>query len=358
MTPIRIRPVWAINTASGQPLPPRLLELLVQVQARGSLQAACPALGLSYRHAWDLLRQGEALLGSPLLSMARGKGSTLTPLGGKLVWAQRRIDARLGPLLETLAGELSAELSEDLAPSLKLPAAGLRLHASHGFAIEALLATLRQQGVAVEHRYASTVAATAALVEGHADVAGLHLPEGPLAERIQAHYAPWLGQPGAAQPGWRVMHVARRRQGLMVAPGNPRGIRGLGDLPSPGLRFINRQPEAGTRLLLEGLLAEQGQSGASIRGFEQVEFTHAAVATYVASGMADVGFGLETAARQCQLDFIPLAQERYFLLCHPDTLQHPAMQALGQALRSEDWLCQIKGLPGYQAEGAGEHQPW
>lgn len=355
---IRIRPVWAINTASGSPLPARLLELLVQVQTCGSLQAASTALGLSYRHAWDLLRQGESLLGGPLLSMARGKGSTLTPLGAKLVWAQRRIDARLGPLLETLANELSAELSAELAPSLHLPAPALRLDASHGFAIEALLASLSAQGVALEHRYASTVAAAAALQEGHADIAGLHLPEGPLEAVARARYAPWLGASQAAQPGWQMIHIAHRRQGLMLPPGNPRGLSQLSDLARPELRFINRQADSGTRLLLEGLLAQQGLSGAQIRGFEQSEFTHAAVAAYVASGMADAGFGLETAARQFKLDFIPLARERYFLVCRPSTLQHPTLQALRQALQDPALLAQLNALPGYQADEAGKLQAW
>lgn len=355
---IRIRPVWAINTTSGSPLPARLLELLVQVQASGSLQAASTAQGLSYRHAWDLLRQGESLLGGPLLSMARGKGSTLTPLGAKLVWAQRRIDARLGPLLETLANELSAELSAELAPSLHLPSPALRLDASHGFAIEALLATLSAQGVALEHRYASTVAAAAALHEGHADIAGLHLPEGPLEALARARYAPWLGETQAAKPGWQMIHIARRRQGLMLPPGNPGGISDLRDLARPDLRFINRQADSGTRLLLEGLLAQQGLSGAQIRGFEQSEFTHAAVAAYVASGMANAGFGLETAARQFKLDFIPLASERYCLVCRPAYLQHPTLLALRQALQNPALRTQLNALPGYQADEAGDVMPW
>ena len=81
----------------GPPLPHRLLELLVQVQAKGSLQSASQALGLSYRHAWDLVRQGEAHFGQPLLHMARGRGSRLSPLGDKLVWADHRHRRPLHP---------------------------------------------------------------------------------------------------------------------------------------------------------------------------------------------------------------------------------------------------------------------
>ena len=103
MKRISIKPVWTLHDPDRPPLPPRLLDLLVQVQATGSLLAACQPLGLSYRHAWDLVRQGEAHFDTQLLHMERGKGSTLTPLGEKLVWADHRIHARLKPVLESLA---------------------------------------------------------------------------------------------------------------------------------------------------------------------------------------------------------------------------------------------------------------
>src|SRR5574343_1446333 len=98
MKHITIRPVWTIQDPGGPPLPHRLLELLVQVQAKGSLQSASQHLGMSYRHAWDLVRQGEAHFKSTLLHMERGKGSRLSALGEKLVWADHRITARLAPV--------------------------------------------------------------------------------------------------------------------------------------------------------------------------------------------------------------------------------------------------------------------
>src|SRR5262245_7842591 len=106
MTKVSIRPVWTITDDGGDSLSPRLLEVLAQVHEHGSLSAACRANGASYRHAWNLVRDGERQLQAALLRMERGKGSTLTPLGEKLVWATHRIAARLGPTLETLASEL------------------------------------------------------------------------------------------------------------------------------------------------------------------------------------------------------------------------------------------------------------
>ena len=114
MHKVFIRPQWTItrpgSAPDGDALSPRLLTLLVHVAGHGSLSAACRATGQSYRHAWDTIRHGEAWFGAPLLRMERGRGSTLTPLAEKLVWADRRIAARLAPSLDSLASELEVEL--------------------------------------------------------------------------------------------------------------------------------------------------------------------------------------------------------------------------------------------------------
>lgn len=348
MKHITIRPVWTIQDPGGPPLPHRLLELLVQVQAKGSLQSASQALGLSYRHAWDLVRQGEAHFGQPLLHMARGRGSRLSPLGDKLVWADHRIQARLRPALDSLASELATEIGRVVEGSPER----LRVHASHGFAIEALFEALGRQGLAVERRYGSTTAALAALREHACDAAGLHLPLGPLQRPALAQWARWLDDPGL----W-VLDIATRRQGLLLPAGNPRKLYELADLLRPGVRFINREPGSGTRFLLEGLLAQAGLDPAAIAGFEQGEYTHAAVAAYVASGMADAGFGLEPPARQFGLDFVPLARERYFLLCRADTLDSAPMQALRSVLTEPGFRAVVDALPGYHAEHAGRATP-
>ena len=339
---VSIRPTWTIQDADGPALPLRLIELLVQVHATGSLSTAARALGLSYRHAWDLVRQGEAQFRAPLLHTARGRGSTLTELGEKIVWADHRIVARLKPVLDSLASELSAEIGR----ALRAGTAPLRVHASHGFAVELLIERMTQRGLPVELTYGSSSAAAAALHDGDCDVAGLHVPIGTLQEPALAHYARWLSGEDLT-----VVDLAVRRQGLMVRAGNPKGLRTLGDLARSDVRFVNRQAGSGTRLLLEGLLHEQGVEPARILGFEQFEYTHAAVAAYVASGMADAGFGLEPPARRFGLDFVPLATERYFLLCRTDVLGTPAVAALLETLGAlRDALA---ALPGYDASIAG-----
>ena len=342
---VSITPVCAIRHADGRVLGSRVVDLLVRVDGHGSLSAACTALGVSYRHAWQLLREGEALFGQPLLVMERGKGSQLTALGERLVWAQRRIQARLAPALDTLASELSAEIGKLLsaAPS------PLRIHASHGFAVQALHELLLRSGSTHELKYCGTAEALASLGQGGCEVAGFHVPMGAFEAEAVAHYRPWL-QSGQH----RVIQLARRRQGLMVAPGNPKRIYEIADLARPGVRFINRQPGSGTRFLLDLLLRAEGIDPATIRGYEQCEYTHAAVAAYVASDMADAGFGVEVPARQFKLEFIPTQVERYFLLCDEKTLETPAVREVLAILRSEDYQSAVNQLPGYRAEGAGQ----
>lgn len=341
---VTIQPRWSITRSDGQTLAQRLVDVLVDVHEHGSLSRACQLSGTSYRHAWQLIREGEALFGVPLLTMARGKGSSLTELGAKLVWADRRINARLSPLFVSLASELEAEIEKVCAPLHAL----LHIHANHGFAVETLRTFLAQAGVPHELKYCGSVEAVAALHAQGCDVAGFAVPLGEFEPAVVAHYSRWL-----SVRSQKIIHVTTRQQGVMVASGNPFKIYELKDLARPGVRFINRQPGSGTRLLLDLMMQKQGLAQSAIHGYEQCEFTHAAIAAYVASGMADAGFGVETPARRFKLDFIPSQTERYFLLCDERVLDtEPVQQMLG-VLRSDAFKAAVNQLPGYRADGAG-----
>ncbi|TDP88195.1 molybdate transport repressor ModE-like protein [Aquabacterium commune] len=345
MHTVSITPHWTITDDSGQQLSPRLLSLLAEVQEHGSLSGACKHTGASYRHAWNLVRQGQAQLGMPLLNMDRGKGSTLTPLAERLVWAGHRIQARLSPTLESLASELEAELGRVLSAG----ATGLRVHASHGFAVEKLLEVLAQRGERIDRKYVGSQEGVASLHAGSCDLAGFHVPQGVFEDVALQHYAQWLSPKHS-----RVIHMATRRQGLFVAHGNPLEIYGVQDLARKGVRFVNRQPSSGTRFLLECCLRQAKVPTSQIAGWELAEFTHAAVAAYVASGMADVGFGVEPPARRFKLDFVPVATERYFFLCRDADLQRPELQAVLEVMRGEAFHAVVNALPGYSAVKCGQ----
>ena len=345
MFKMSIKPQWQLERADGRQLMPHLVSLLARVHESHTLTEAAAQLGLSYRYAWGLLQEGHRAFGVPLVKMQRGRGAALTPLGEKLVWADRRIAARLTPLLDSLASELEVEVERALSHEQNI----LRLQASHGFAVQALRQWLLQEQVPVDLKYRNVQEALGSLNGGGCDLAGFHVPLGELQAPTLRHYA------GALRPDQhRLVHLATRRQGLMVAPRNPKRIAGVADLTRQDVSFVNRHEGSGTRLLLDLLLQREGLDGHSaVHGYDNCEFTHAAVAAYVASGMADAGLGVEPAARRFELDFLPVASERYFFVCNAKLLATPMMRRILDALANPGFQRTVNALPGYDAAGCG-----
>jgi molybdate-binding protein len=138
-----------------------------------------------------------------------------------------------------------------------------------------------------------------------------------------------------------------------MQPDNPKGIQSLQDLVRTRARFINRQRGSGTRLAVERLLEEQGIDRGEIVGFYSEEFTHLAVAAAVASGMADVGVGIEAAARKLRLAFIPLFTEDYYLLAKKEMLEQKNVADLIAVLKSATFRSLVSAIPGYDVQEAG-----
>jgi putative molybdopterin biosynthesis protein len=107
--------------------------------------------------------------------------------------------------------------------------------------------------------------------------------------------------------------LAHRTQGLMLAPGNPKSIRGIRDLARPGIRFVNRNRGSGTRLWVERELSRSGVQPRSVRGYASEVATHSDAASLIHTGRADVSLGLQAAAFQHDLGFLPIFEERYDL---------------------------------------------
>lgn len=347
MKKIQITPAWRFHNENGEELNPALFSLLSAIHQHGNLSEACREIGISYRHGWNLLQRWGQFFGSDLVTKQRGKGALLTQLGEKLIWAQQRINARLRPQLDSLASELSIELNRELNKQNPL----LKLYASHGYAVALLPEAIKS--LQVNMQYTTGLLATRALLNMECDLAGIHLPSHP-------EHWPTISRKMMRQLENKKIHViplAERQQGLMVKQGNPLHIQGLSDLSGSGIRFINRQKDSGTRALLDHLLKMNKTDSRQIHGYQTEEYTHSAVAAYVASGMADAGFGVEAAARQFGLDFIPVSREKYLFVCHSHFIRQPAAQAFVDELTNTDTVSRINQLPGYQCISSEQIEP-
>jgi putative molybdopterin biosynthesis protein len=322
-----------------------LLDMLQALQQSGSISGAAKALGLSYRHAWGELKRWEEELGQGLVHWERGQRAQLTEFATKLLWAERQAQARLAPQIEALRADIERAFSVAFDDSAHV----LTLYASHDHALPLLRDFCAPRGLHVDVRFMGSVDAVAQLNAGRCVMAGFHCVSQPSAKSLTARsYKPLL-KPGLH----KLIGFAQRSQGLMVAPGNPLRVQGLADLARPDLRFANRAAGAGTRVLLDDLLAQAGLRTTDINGYSHEEPSHAAVAQAIVSGGADVGLGLEAAASQARLGFVPLLRERYYLVCLKNALASPPVQALLGALADSAWEVQLAGVRGYASDNSG-----
>lgn len=343
-----------------------LIDLLQAVSTQGSISAGARQLGLSYRHVWGELKRWETELGDELLIWEKGQSARLSEFGSKLMWAERQAQARLAPQIEALR----AELERSFAVAFDDSAHVVTLYASHDDALSQLreaattLSIPPSTKLHLDIRFTGSVDAIRALNEGRCVMAGFHTLENrgkdTPTERI---YKPLL-KPGLH----KIIGFASRTQGLMVAPDNPLNVSGLVDLTlekkGKPIRFANRALGTGTRVVLDELLATAGLNASDINGYDHTEPSHAAVAHAVQSGQADTGVGIEAAAVQAGLAFVPLAQEHYHLVCLKSALEQPGIVALQALLQTPQWQAVIAAIPGNTASKSGEVQslrkvlPW
>lgn len=337
----------ATDAAAAGPLSHPLFEMLGAIHAAGSIAAAARRVGRSYRHVWGEIKRWEDAFDRPLVRWVKGSPATLSPFGEKLLWAERRARARLAPQLESL----HAELERAFAIAFDDEAQVLTIYASHDHALPALRElAARQERLHLDVQFTGSVDALAALNAGRCEVAGCHALVGAAADSPTGRAFRPLLEPGRH----KLLACAWRTQGLLVPAGNPRRLTGLADLAAAGMRFAHRQPGAGSRVLLDELLARAGVDAAGIDGRSEAgEPSHEAVAAAVASGAADAGFGIESAARRHGLDFVALAEERYMLVCLKSALEQAPLRALRDLLAGAAWREALARVPGYVAGDAG-----
>ena len=187
-----------------------------------------------------------------------------------------------------------------------------------------------------------------ALSRGEAHLAGSHLLDPETGEYNLKYIKQVLPEIPV-----KVIVLVGRQQGLLVAKGNPRRIVKLEDIARKDVTYINRQTGAGTRVLLDYHLRRAGIPQEQVRGYQQEEFTHLAVAAAIASGRADCGLGIAAAAQALDLDFIPLYQERYDLIIPRHFYHDPLLAPLLELLHEPNFKNAVNSLAGYNIEQMG-----
>jgi putative molybdopterin biosynthesis protein len=150
-----------------------------------------------------------------------------------------------------------------------------------------------------------------------------------------------------------LLEWAQREQGLVLAKGNPRGIKKLPDLRKGKLRFVDRQQTAGSHLLLTHLLEKAGMSRAGLNLIQVTARSETDVATAVLDGKADAGIAIAAVARQFRLDFLPLHRERYDLAISRRDYFEPSFQKLLKFARSPRFAERAQELGGYDVSDLG-----
>lgn len=203
------------------------------------------------------------------------------------------------------------------------------------------------EGVRLSSTHIGSLGGLMALQRGEAHITPSHL----LDEETGIYNVSYIR---SLFPGERMVLVkgVGRVQGLMTAPGNPLGIKGIEDLTR--VKYVNRQRGAGTRVLLDYRLKQAGISPEEIDGYDTEAATHMAVAAQVAGGEADCGMGVYSAAHAMGLDFIPVGNEEYDFVMRPETLELPEMQSFLRLLTCEEFKAELEKLGGYTAEHTGE----
>jgi putative molybdopterin biosynthesis protein len=346
---LHLRYAFELGEQRGAALDNPLFELLGAVLDGGSIRHAAQALGYSYRYVWGSLKKWEQAFGEPLIEWSQGQRGRPTQFAERLLWAERRARTRMQPHIEALRSDLARVLAEARDQRHQL----LTVRASHDIALPVLQQHAAQAAdLHLDLGFQGSVDALRALNDRQCLVAGFHVPALRGAAPVFAKALKPLLKPGLHN----LIGCSRRVQGLMVRHEHAALIRTFPDVVRHGLRFVNRQRGSGTRMLVDHLMSEHSIVPSALSGYlGTAEQTHVAVASCVASGVADAGVGVEAAALEFGLHFTPLVEENYFLACLRANMADAAVQRLCAVLAGQGWRDILANLPGYQpAAAAGE----
>jgi molybdate transport repressor ModE-like protein len=340
---IRLGLRWCVAGESGEEIPPALIQLLDGIARGGNLRVAAQAAQLSYRHAWGLLKHWEERFGAPLVVLEQGRGADLSRAGERLREVWHKTLERNSTTLQEASQQASLQLQRISSEPVH---EHLVLAGSHGFGLTSLTALLRKAKIEPEVQIVGSEEALRRYAAGECQVAGFHLPVGAYGKPLWGRFQAYL------QPRRDVtLLVETRELGFMSREGTV--ITSPEQIVARKLRFLNRQPGSGSRLLLDILLTEHGIDSGTLKGYEDEEYTHSAVAATIASGRADVALGARAAAERFNLRFHPVVTEKYLLVISRETLRRKPGAQLLRLLGGQTYKRLLNQIPGSDSRGSG-----
>ncbi len=286
---------------------------------------------------------GDKLMASPLnrgagvvSSFMKADGILRIPQGREGYEAGDQVQIRLLSPLEKLKNTLVVigshdPLLDEVGNLLHMADPGLYMSSSHVGSMGGIMAVRR----------------------GEAHAAGCHLLDTETGRYNVSFLRKYFPNGGV-----KLIRCVGRNQGLMVAAGNPLGIRSFSDIARSGIRYVNRQKGSGTRILADYLCKENGLVQDSIYGYDREELTHTSVAAQIAGGSADAGMGIYSAAKLYGLDFLPICIEEYDLLIPDGAYDTPLVQRLLAVLKSDAFRDKLMDMGGYTLDRPGQIIPY
>ncbi len=210
-------------------------------------------------------------------------------------------------------------------------------------AFSRIVTPVRERGGDLAIRAVGSLGGLAALARGEGHMAACHLLDGKTGKYNDSFIKDLAGG-----EKWVRTLLFYRQQGFLVARGNPKGLSGIDDLVDKKIRIVNRQPGAGTRVLLDWFLEEARIDRSSVSGYSGQAVTHLDAASRVASGVVDAALGIRAAADAFGLDFVPMAWEPFELVVPEKHFLHPGVRAVMEALNDPSWKNEVEKMGGYR----------
>jgi putative molybdopterin biosynthesis protein len=247
----------------------------------------------------------------------------------------------------TKAPAKKAMTDETASPVLSF--SPIRLTGSHDFLVEHLVKQATAAlNIQVQPTYIGSLEGLMMLYRGQSDIAAIHM----LDPESKEYNLPFISRLFIYE-NISALRFASRDQGFIVAKGNPKGINDFHDLTNKDIRFVNRQKGSGTRFLLDSKLSEFGIDPKNIKGYGIEEWNHLATASYISRGLADVTFGIKSAASHLGLDFIPVASEHFDLVFRFTNENKDDLSRIIDYLQSADFKNSLSDLDGYDIRDLG-----